>query len=150
MAAQSVVARRECIPRHGFDAKIPVASDWLMWIECCALNKGKIVYIDEVLARYRRHQNNVTNISRSFKEDEFVTLALVENRYFWLRDAVRRKRGSIYYREAIELLLKGNSSFGRKLLLLGSNLSLSSWKVFGWFFYSFILDFRRLARKRNG
>lgn len=45
-----------------FNSAVPVASDWLYWIEVL-VGGGTIDYIDEVLGRYRRHSNNVTDRS---------------------------------------------------------------------------------------
>lgn len=55
------MVRREHIPAEGFDPNIPVASDWLFWIEILLIFKGEIHYINRVLGKYRRHENNVTN-----------------------------------------------------------------------------------------
>lgn len=58
--ACSTMVRRDKTPVHGFHKSIPVASDWLYWVESL-LNGGSIQYINEVLGKYRRHENNVTN-----------------------------------------------------------------------------------------
>ena len=58
--ACSTMVRRSASPVYGFDERIPVASDWLYWIEHLA-NGGKIGYINEVLGKYRRHNKNVSN-----------------------------------------------------------------------------------------
>jgi glycosyltransferase involved in cell wall biosynthesis len=47
-------------PAHGFNRDIPVASDWLYWVETM-MDDGKMCYINKVLGRHRRHENNVTN-----------------------------------------------------------------------------------------
>lgn len=60
--ALATMVRRSKTPKTGFDESIPVASDWLFWVESLA-NGGTIEYIDEVLSRYRRHDNNVTRIT---------------------------------------------------------------------------------------
>ena len=57
--ACSTMVRRSDTPPHGFDPRLPVASDWLYWIETLA-GGGRIEYIDAVLGRYRRHAGNVT------------------------------------------------------------------------------------------
>lgn len=54
------MVRASRTPKKGFNETLPVASDWLFWCECL-LNGGEIHYIDEVLGRYRKHQNNITN-----------------------------------------------------------------------------------------
>ena len=58
--APATMIRRSASPAYGFDERIPVASDWLYWVEHLAKG-GKIGYINEVLGKYRRHSKNVTN-----------------------------------------------------------------------------------------
>lgn len=54
------MVRHSSSPDYGFDTRIPVASDWLYWIEHL-VNGGKIGCINVVLGRYRRHDKNVSN-----------------------------------------------------------------------------------------
>lgn len=58
--ACSTMVRHAHAPKTGYNATLPVASDWLYWVETL-LSGGKICYIDSVLGRYRRHLNNVTS-----------------------------------------------------------------------------------------
>jgi len=58
--ACSNMVRASRTPKNGFNETLPIASDWLFWCECL-LNGGEIHYINEVLGRYRKHQNNITN-----------------------------------------------------------------------------------------
>lgn len=60
--ACSTMIRRDKCPVSGFSTLIPIASDWLYWVECLA-NGGSIRYINETLGRYRRHDNNITKSS---------------------------------------------------------------------------------------
>jgi len=64
--ACSNMVRASKAPKNGFNEILPVASDWLYWIETLH-NGGTIDYIDEVLGKYRRHANNVT------KQENFIT-----------------------------------------------------------------------------
>lgn len=57
--ALSNMVRKDSIPKFGFAEILPVASDWMFYIDVLA-NGGTIDYIDEVLGRYRRHANNIT------------------------------------------------------------------------------------------
>lgn len=57
--ATSNMVRASRSPPHGFDLSIRIASDWLYYVECLS-NGGTIDYIDRVLGKYRRHDNNVT------------------------------------------------------------------------------------------
>jgi len=66
--ACSTMVRTERTPEHGYDERIPVASDWLYWVESLG-NGGTIDYINEVLGRYRRHDNNVTNNKMTIEQN---------------------------------------------------------------------------------
>jgi glycosyltransferase involved in cell wall biosynthesis len=71
----ATMVRRSATPPQGHDPRIVNASDWLYWVETVA-PAGRIVYIDEVLARYRRHSRNVTSSSsfvRSLIEDHILS-----------------------------------------------------------------------------
>ncbi|SDW70548.1 glycosyltransferase [Flavobacterium degerlachei] len=56
----STMLRRSRAPQYGFDERLPIASDWMYWVDALG-NGGEIRYLDEVLGRYRRHANNVTS-----------------------------------------------------------------------------------------
>lgn len=57
--ACSTMVRRDKTPARGFNPAIPMASDWLYWVETLH-HGGSVRYLDEVLGRYRRHGGNVT------------------------------------------------------------------------------------------
>ena len=59
MGACSVMFRRECLPPYIVDKRITIASDWLLFAE--VLKGGIFLYIDEVLGKYRKHNNNITS-----------------------------------------------------------------------------------------
>lgn len=61
----STMIRKCKAPVNGFETTLPVVSDWLYWVETLA-SGGSINYIDEILGRYRRHQNNVS--TEDYKE----------------------------------------------------------------------------------
>ena len=67
--ACSNLTRATCCPKNGFNELIPVASDWLFWIETLE-NGSTINYIDETLGRYRRHENNVTKANKFISQNE--------------------------------------------------------------------------------
>lgn len=60
--AVSNMVRREQAPSHGFDTRIPVASDWLFWVETL-LGGGEIHYINQIFGRYRIHENSSSSIA---------------------------------------------------------------------------------------
>ena len=65
-----------------FDERIRRASDWLFWIEILA-NGGRILYINDVLASYRRHDQNVSSITsaRAAFIEHLRTLSIVLMKY---------------------------------------------------------------------
>lgn len=141
MAAVGIMARRSAIPTWGFDHRIPVASDWLMWIEICALGGGKVVYEPTAMSRYRRHASNVTDTAGYDTTDQLTTLALVEARYSWLRPAVRRARGYFYYKSGVRQILEGNFRDGRRDILIGVRYAMYSYKAIGWWLYSWLKQY---------
>lgn len=76
----STMVRREMAPSHGFNSDIPMASDWIFWIETLATG-GEIQYIDRILSRYRRHGGNITcnnsQLLTSTLKDHFITFGIV-------------------------------------------------------------------------
>jgi glycosyltransferase involved in cell wall biosynthesis len=69
----SNMVRAEKAPKNGYNKTIPAASDWLYWIETLN-NGGSIDYIDEVLGRYRRHDNNITSQSDDIGQNKLDCL----------------------------------------------------------------------------
>jgi len=137
MSAQSVMVRRDALPADGYDERVPIASDWLMWIETCATSDGTVRYIDKPLTRYRKHSESITE-SVQHDIDKFVTLAIVEDRYPNLRDAVRHRRGYMYYRQAVSAILANENERGRHNLRNSVRYSVYSWKWIGWWMYSWL------------
>jgi glycosyltransferase involved in cell wall biosynthesis len=81
VASVSVMVRRVHLPEYGYDDRIRIGSDWLLWLETLARGGGKLCYLDEVLARYRRHASNLTNEFGWKYEDQLITLSLVETKW---------------------------------------------------------------------
>ncbi len=98
MAALSVMVRRDCVPKSGFNPRIPIASDWLMWIDICAMSEGCVMFIDEVLARYRKHVGSITESNMNYLLEILITITIVEENYQFLRS-------SAYY-SYLDLLIK--------------------------------------------
>lgn len=65
------MVRRSSCPHYGFDQRIPIASDWLFWIETL-LDDGEIQYIDKVLGRYRIRKDSASNKTTEKILDNFV------------------------------------------------------------------------------
>ena len=107
LSSVSVMVRRVHLPEYGYDDRIRIGSDWLLWLETLSRGKGKIYYLDEILARYRRHAGNLTNVSSWKYEDQLITLALIETKYPNLLFAARMRRSEIQF-------MVGMSAFSQK------------------------------------
>ena len=58
--ACSTMVRRNKTPSFGYRETLPVASDWMYWVDTLATG-GYMMGLDICLGRYRRHTGNVTN-----------------------------------------------------------------------------------------
>jgi len=103
----AVMVRRIHLPEYGYDDRIRIGSDWLLWLEVLARGQGRICFLDEVLARYRRHAGNLTNVSHWKYEDQLITLALVETKWPHLLFPARMRRSEIQF-------MVGVSAFSQK------------------------------------
>ena len=93
----SVMVRRSHLPGYGYDERIRIGSDWMLWLEVLSRSGGRIYYLDEVLARYRRHIGNLTNVSGWKYEDQLITLSLVETKWPDLLFFARMRRSEIQF-----------------------------------------------------
>ena len=109
LSSVSVMVRRIHLPEYGYDDRIRIGSDWLLWLEVLSRGQGRICYLDEVLARYRRHAGNLTNVSNWKYEDQFITLGLVETKWPSLLFPARMRRSEIQF-------MIGMSAFSQKRL----------------------------------
>ncbi len=115
MCATSVMVCRKCIPSGGFDERIHFASDWLMWVHVLAQCDGKVGYMDNILARYRRHPKNVTQNWDWKFEDQNLTLALIESQFPDYVNLVRQRRSELYFVNAVWQFKSGNKRSAWKL-----------------------------------
>jgi glycosyltransferase involved in cell wall biosynthesis len=111
--ACATIVKREAAPSYGYNTNLPVAADWLFWIENLA-DGGSVGYIDEVLGRYRRHEGNVTRKNSKGASQAYLdtleTCNIVSKKYPQYADEVKY-RYSVVYRDGrkygyIKFLLK--------------------------------------------
>ena len=105
--ACSSMYRISAAPIPAFNPALPVASDWLYSVNHLA-EGGKIGFIDEVLGRYRRHENNVSNSSSPYAKqgiiDTFKTAEILLATYpeqkknidYWYSTYYRGRRNENY------------------------------------------------------
>lgn len=154
MASLSVMARRDSFPATGFDQRVPVASDWLMWIEILAAGgpKKKVEYIPDVLARYRRHGSNITLLKHM--DDELVTLAIVESKYPRFVVSVHKLHLRHRFGNGQQMICNNELRTGRKFMLVSLRSGWVSWKILYWLTASYIPSLLRvhtflIGRKRR-
>jgi glycosyltransferase involved in cell wall biosynthesis len=109
LSSVSVMVRKTHLPPYGYDDRIRIGSDWLLWLEALSRGTGRICYIDEILARYRRHAGNLTSAYGWKHEDLLITLSLVETKWPHLLFPARMRRSEIQF-------MAGVSAFSGKRL----------------------------------
>ena len=98
MLPSTMMVRSAAVGGLRFDPRIRVSNDWLFDIQL--FRHGKVVGLDDVLARYRRHERNATSRSADALEDALVVLTLAEARYPELHRLIRRRRVAAIFVEA--------------------------------------------------
>jgi glycosyltransferase involved in cell wall biosynthesis len=89
-ALSSVMIRREALPSGGYDPRIPHASDFLFMVS--VLDKGPSGYIDEVLARYRKHAESASNKWSWVYTDHLMALKIMDQKFPQWADDIERIR----------------------------------------------------------
>lgn len=146
MAALSAMVRRDAVPKSGYDERIPVASDWLMWLEVLASGgaDGRVVFLPDVLARYRRHSQSVSLSGSPLTPDEYLTLAVFEGKYPRYAAAANKGYAKVRYRFGVRLVKSGQFSAGRAVLLLALRSRWILWRSFYWIAASYAPALLRL------
>jgi glycosyltransferase involved in cell wall biosynthesis len=98
MLPSTMMVRSSALDGLRFDRRIRVSNDWLFDIEL--FRRGRIVGLDDVLARYRRHKRNLTSQTSDALEDALVVLALADARYPDLHRLIRARRIASIFGEA--------------------------------------------------
>jgi hypothetical protein len=99
-AATSIMFRSDRVPGYGFHPKLPIISDWKMWIDVVGRD-GYYGYVEGCYAKYRRHGGNITSrYSYKLFRDQLMTcyLSLVRFRgrylfqwgYYFFHAVLRR------------------------------------------------------------
>ena len=122
LSSVSVMVRRMHLPPYGYDDRIRIGSDWLLWLEVLSRGKGRICYLDEVLARYRRHPGNLTNVSGWKYEDQLITLSLMETKWPHLLFPARMRRSEVQFMAGVSAF-SGKTILGCKEILSGITCS---------------------------
>ena len=87
-AGSSMMVRRNAIPEYGFESSLPMVSDWLFYIE--VLRRGSVIFINEALAKYRRHGTSMSNYPDLVFKEHMQTLFLLESKYGDMREDISK------------------------------------------------------------
>jgi len=98
MLPSTMMVRSSAVDGLRFDERIRVSNDWLFDIEL--FRRGPVVGLDDMLARYRRHQGNATSQVSDTLEDALVVLAVADARYPELHRLIRLRRVAAIFGEA--------------------------------------------------
>jgi glycosyltransferase involved in cell wall biosynthesis len=106
MLPSTMMVRSSAVGDLRFDRRVRVSNDWLF--DIVLFRHGRIAGLDDVLARYRRHQRNATSQVNDALEDALVVLALADARYPELHRLIRGRRVAAIFGEASRRLQSGD------------------------------------------
>ena len=120
-----------------------------MWIEILAnSDRDAIVeYLPKKLARYRRHDSNVTSEPQKCSPDLYITLAIVESKYPWFLSNIDKSMARVRYSSGIAYILSGSEVLGRRFLLLSLRSRWVSWKILYWLAVTYAPSLLKLRPK---
>ena len=90
----SFLLKREALPNGFYNNQIPNVSDFVLWVEI--IMKGPVKMVDEVLVRYRRHDNNLSSNFEKVNFEHLLGLLYLDSRYPELKDIVQNKKYKIF------------------------------------------------------
>jgi glycosyltransferase involved in cell wall biosynthesis len=117
MLPSTMMVRSAAVGSLRFDPRVQVSNDWLFDIQL--FRDGRVAGLDDILARYRRHERNATSRgahSLDALEDALVVLALAEARYPELDRLIRRRRVAAMFVEARVRMRSGDRSAGLRYI----------------------------------
>jgi len=94
--ATSVMLRSSVIPYKGFDERLPLVSDWKLYIDIL-IKGGLYGYLPEYLGLYRKHDNNITNTKEPVMRDAEETFNLLEKETEGYDKSIKIGRAYILY-----------------------------------------------------
>lgn len=92
----SVMFRRDCLSKPEFYEDVRIGLDWLILFHILMRSNGKYYYMDEVLARYRRHAINLTLDWEVKLESQLNTLNIIQEQAPHFATEIRMRRAEIF------------------------------------------------------
>lgn len=112
--AVSVMVRADRIPSHGFRAELPMVSDTMLWVEVVR-EDGCFGCVPGTLARYRRHDSNVSGDPFRYLGDVKRQFAILESEFPEFRRVTQyAKTRRLWYDVGVNLMNAGRTSEARE------------------------------------
>jgi len=147
MGACSVMVRRENIPSYFFDERIKIASDWKFLID--TIKNGKFYYIDEVLGKYRRHENNITSLKTiEALNDHIVTCGILMGEYPEYIEEIKYRLANILFEKSMYYFRINSKIEAEKNLKASLKLKKFS-KNFLFYLLNQVMDFSTLENLKQ-
>ena len=114
----SVMFRKDRLQNLEYYGDIRIGQDWIILLQILMNGHGKYGYIDEVLARHRRHAENRTLLWDEKIESNLATLEIVGKKYPQFSTQIRERKSDVHlskaaflfasnkYKQALNVLLK--------------------------------------------
>jgi glycosyltransferase involved in cell wall biosynthesis len=132
----AMMMKRAYVPKNGFNTHLKYANDYLFDIEVFV--QGKLGYIDQVHGRYRKHDQQVSNISK--KEEDFeesmVVFGIVLARYPQLYKLVTKHKSSMILSNIVHAIKTGKRE---RALSLSKYLIINGHYIKGFFGFLIII-----------
>ena len=117
--ATSVMIKNPVGMQLRFNERVPVASDWLFWFDVLSTQNGVITYVDGTLAKYRRHDGNVTSNKNYHFHDLLMSIAFMKVSGNYEKECMQ-KEAQVYFLECVKevKLFRFNSALKMLFLML--------------------------------
>jgi glycosyltransferase involved in cell wall biosynthesis len=110
----SVMGRRSALPEGGFDPRLNVVSDWMLWVQMA--RRGRVGYVEEILTRYRIHRGNVSRRADVLLREQMLAANLVEQEWPEYGPALARLRTELLWMHGLAAVKAGDLHRAEDLL----------------------------------
>ncbi len=123
----SVMFRRDDLPQLKFYENIPVGLDWIILFQILMNGNGIYSYLDEVLARYRRHATNLTLDWQGKVDSQLHTLNIIQEQTHRFAPEIRMRRAEIFLLQSLLHAQRKNLSMASKSLFKSLKYAFPRW-----------------------
>ena len=126
----SVLFKKDCVHALNYYPTIRVGQDWMVLFQILEQGTGCYGYIDEVLARYRRHDENRTLLWDDKLDSQLETLRIIGTHTPGFRPEIRLRSSEIYLSRFVYLLF--NQKYKQAIVALWGSCHMAFpyiWKI---------------------